>query len=91
MLSKYQERHAKLIAQRAKRETEEKDTIFQKQKIIKPEKEIYTEEINPVISDAFSKMVDDEIRRMGFDPVIKRKEWDKETEIKFQNSKYKNI
>lgn len=91
MLSEYQERQAKLIAQRAKRETEERDTIFQKQKFIKPEKEIYTEEINPAISDAFSKMVDDEIRRMGFDPVIKRKEWDKETEINLQNSKYKNI
>tara|TARA_Y100000741_G_scaffold76151_1_gene55517 strand:+ start:81 stop:356 length:276 start_codon:yes stop_codon:yes gene_type:complete len=91
MLSEYQERQAKLIAQRAKRETEERDTIFQKQKLIKPEKEIYTEEINPAVSDAFSKMVDDEIIRMGFDPVIKRKEWDKETEINLQNSKYKNI
>tara|TARA_B110000305_G_C19454089_1_gene649768 strand:- start:3624 stop:3899 length:276 start_codon:yes stop_codon:yes gene_type:complete len=78
MLSEYQERKAKLIAKRAKRETEERNTIFQKQKILKPEKEIYTEEINPTISYVFSKMVDDEIRLMGFDPVIKRKEWDKE-------------
>tara|TARA_B100000035_G_C20809093_1_gene469055 strand:+ start:258 stop:533 length:276 start_codon:yes stop_codon:yes gene_type:complete len=91
MLSEYQKRQAKLIAQRAKRETEERDIIFQKQKLNKPEKKIYTEEINPAISDAFSKMVDDEIRRMGFDPVIKRKEWTKESEINFQNSKYKNI
>jgi hypothetical protein len=91
MLSEYQQRQAKLIAQRAKRETEERDIIFQKQKLNKPEKKIYTEEINPAISDAFSKMVDDEIRRMGFDPVTKRKEWTKESEINFQNSKYKNI
>ena len=57
--------------------------IWCDQTYLKPEKEIYTEEINPTISYVFSKMVDDEIRLMGFDPVIKRKEWDKETEKTF--------
>lgn len=91
MLSEYQLRQAKLIAERAKKESEKRDIIIQKQKTMKPEKEMYTEEINPAISDAFSKMVDDEIRRMGFDPIIKKKEWDKEIEETFKNSIYKNI
>ena len=90
MLSEYQKQQAKIISERAKKESEIRYENKEKN-ILHTEKIKYSEEVNKNLSKEFSQMLDEEIIRMGYNPIEKRKEWDKEVEAEFMKSKYKNI
>ena len=79
-LTEYQKQEAKRIAQRAKNKTN-----YISNKII------YKEEVDQRLSKEFSRMLNDEIIKMGYDPELKKREWDKEIEEGFEKSIYKNI